>query len=400
MRFFVFSTSIIVALGICFFYLTSMDNNPELLIGHATDGHHQIINECSACHTTAFPTADDIQDSCTNCHAEEVAPDIDTHPMRVFNDPRAFEQLEKINAKQCITCHGEHNLDESREMGVKLQEDMCVACHEEILADVSSHSNFEFTSCSDAGCHNYHNNTALKESYLEKHLYEPDLLIEKDVIEFINSISSSDTTSELTLDPLNSDHSDLNLASCDQCHVKNSDVINDTLTSPANCENCHSNQTNEFTKGKHGMSFGSKPISQARLKMDSRKDHDNVSCNSCHIPHKASIKVDTNTCLSCHDDEHSNNFNNSKHSKITIEGVPMTCSTCHLPQLAKHTNHNQSRNLRPIENMVRTVCSDCHGLQFVLDSLSNESVLNSNFSIKPTNHVESLDMVIKKSSKR
>jgi len=53
--------------------------------------------------------------------------------------------------------------------------------------------------------------------------------------------------------------------------------------------------------------------------------------------------------------------------------------------------HNQNLNLQPNERMLRTVCMDCHGLEFAIDSLADENLINNNFQGRPSRHIESMD---------
>ena len=45
--------------------------------------------------------------------------------------------------------------------------------------------------------------------------------------------------------------------------------------------------------------------------------------------------------------------------------------------------HNQNDNLRPNEKMVRSVCGNCHGLQFTLDALADPALVERNFKGRP-----------------
>ena len=79
----------------------------------------------------------------------------------------------------------------------------------------------------------------------------------------------------------------------------------------------------------------------------------------------------------------------------------VSCATCHMPRKpVKYgdgeyiiVEHNQNDNLRPNEKMLRSVCMDCHGLGFAIDALADRKLIETNFSDKPSIHVESLDLV-------
>jgi mono/diheme cytochrome c family protein len=53
-------------------------------------------------------------------------------------------------------------------------------------------------------------------------------------------------------------------------------------------------------------------------------------------------------------------------------------------------NHNQNDNLRPGEKMIRSVCSDCHGLQFSLDALADKQLALGNYTGRPEVRVQSI----------
>ena len=61
--------------------------------------------------------------------------------------------------------------------------------------------------------------------------------------------------------------------------------------------------------------------------------------------------------------------------------------------------HNQNDNLRPNEKMIRSVCSACHGLRFSIDSLADPNLIKKNFHGRSTFKIESIDWVLKRSSK-
>lgn len=54
--------------------------------------------------------------------------------------------------------------------------------------------------------------------------------------------------------------------------------------------------------------------------------------------------------------------------------------------------HNQNRNLRPNEKMVRSVCLNCHGLGFSLAALGSPGLVARNFGGRPLGHIRSLRM--------
>ena len=47
-------------------------------------------------------------------------------------------------------------------------------------------------------------------------------------------------------------------------------------------------------------------------------------------------------------------------------------------------NHDNTANLRPNEKMIKNVCTDCHGLQFSMNAMTDPLLIKSNFSSPPT----------------
>jgi hypothetical protein len=144
-----------------------------LLPGTTTAGHYQIELTCSSCHT---PFGGVSNDACLTCHGEELTAADDSHPRSKFTDPRNASLVAKLDARQCVTCHREHAPQMTRPMGVTLPDDYCWTCHADVGRDRPSHAGMTFDSCASAGCHNYHDNTALYEDFLVSHATAPDLL--------------------------------------------------------------------------------------------------------------------------------------------------------------------------------------------------------------------------------
>ena len=68
---------------------------------------------------------------------------------------------------------------------------------------------------------------------------------------------------------------------------------------------------------------------------------------------------------------------------VAVEFDPQTRTIGHL-QATVVVNHNQNANLTPNEKMLRTVCLQCHGLQFSMDALADRNLILSNFSGRPS----------------
>ena len=157
------------------------DDRVLFLPGRTTDGHYQIETDCAACHRTSFGDARPpgvANQACLTCHEKELEEAADAHPVKKFRDPRNAALLESIDARQCVTCHREHDEKLVQPIGVTQPRDYCASCHRTIAEDRPSHRGFAFASCSTSGCHNFHDNRVLHESFLVRHAGEPDLLAE------------------------------------------------------------------------------------------------------------------------------------------------------------------------------------------------------------------------------
>ena len=153
-----------------------------LLAGETTDAHHQIEMACETCHA-APPFADAatavkaMNETCRNCHEDELKAAGDSHPRKLFRGPRMAVFRERIDARLCTACHVEHRPESTRAGAVTIAMDFCAACHAEGDQDVRtarpSHAGLTFDTCASAGCHNYHDNRALYEDFLVMHAGQP-----------------------------------------------------------------------------------------------------------------------------------------------------------------------------------------------------------------------------------
>jgi formate-dependent nitrite reductase cytochrome c552 subunit len=141
--------------------------------------------------------------------------------------------------------------------------------------------------------------------------------------------------------------------------------------------------------------------------------HRELGCTSCHVAHEFDTRqAAVESCLSCHNDPHSLSYKRSRHFQLwqkeskddAAAGSGVSCATCHLPR-ERHgsgddprvvVQHNQNLNLRPNEKMIRSVCLDCHGLAFSLDALADAALVRTNFIGRPSRHVESIDMALRR----
>lgn len=150
-----------------------------LLVGETTGVHHQMEMACESCHTAPFNASEkksnkSMTKACLACHKDELGVSNDSHPVKKFRDPRNVERLEVVNALYCQSCHVEHTPELTRPVAVTLPTDFCVACHEDVGDNRPTHEGVGFDTCASAGCHNYHDNTALYEKFLLKHAEAPD----------------------------------------------------------------------------------------------------------------------------------------------------------------------------------------------------------------------------------
>ena len=399
-----------------------------LLPGETTHGHYQIELACDACHTKFMGVK---QEACTGCHGEELKREKDTHPASKFNDPTNADRLAKLDAQKCITCHREHVPDRTHAMGLSIPTDYCFHCHEDVAEDRPSHQGMKHDSCATAGCHNYHDNKALYENFLYQHCDEADVSESPSVVlrNFLDqwtkresergplSRQDADAPSDLLLkDVMDQWSSTAHAAAgvnCRDCHdLTSEDERTKSWTNKASyetCTECHEKEGESFLLGRHGMRIAQKmsPMrpGMARLEMHADAAHRNLDCSACHPSHRFDTQyAAVQACMSCHNDEHTQNYLDSSHyelwkSEMSGTGGPGTgvsCATCHLPRVRDgdrvHVQHNQNYNLRPNEKMIRSVCMNCHGLEFSLSSLADPSLVQRCFAGPSEVQIDSAQM--------
>lgn len=392
------------------------------LPGQTTSGHYQVELACELCHTTPFASKDEMQAACEGCHAEALKASKDSHPKAKFTDPRNAARTAALDARYCVTCHGEHREAATLEMGLTLPEDFCVHCHAEVGKERPSHAGLAFDTCDDAGCHNFHDNRALYEDFVARRLDQPDLLSPAHVVTrpspalTARALGAADQDAPpahaLTGDALSAWVDDAHARSgvnCSACHGEG-DAFS-IAVGRERCQSCHAEQVAGWELGKHGMrsalGVGPLEVGLARAPMRSDPHASEQSCNACHAAHAydaAHAAVDA--CLGCHADEHSASYASSRHAELyelelAGSGAPgsgVSCATCHMPRSELDdgrvvTQHDQSANLRPNEKMIRTSCIQCHGLGFSLDALADRALIRANFAGRPRRPVETLTMV-------
>ncbi len=318
------------------------------LPGVSSDGHYQLELSCESCHT---PFGGVEQKACVGCHGGELEAGKDSHAESKLADPRNADRLDALDARSCTTCHAEHERERTTRGGVSAPGDLCGVCHGGIAEERPSHAGLEPTSCATSGCHNFHDNRGLYESFLAQHLGEPALL------------PSAPPPPAPPAKAAPAEHDD--------------------------CRGCHEKQAEGFGQGRHGMrhaaGLGLMRAGEARLPMRAEAAERTLDCSTCHDGHGTDLrKAATDACLGCHDDEHSRAFPATSHA-----AGGLTCASCHMPG----GEHNQSANLRPTSKMGRDVCQSCHGLGLVLDARADEALFRKNFDGPPAVHVRSLEMV-------
>ena len=435
------------------YVLLAAEDKSELLIGEATHGHFQIELACSSCHTEAFGGGEILQNACVDCHGDELAQSHDSHPRKKFTDPRNADLLKILDARQCVSCHTEHQAEQTRAMGVTVPDDYCYHCHQDVADHRPSHQGLEYDSCASAGCHNYHDNRALYEDFLVGNAGGPWL---NTVGQLANAngagvagkplssrteISAQDQQRypDITLEWSQSGHAQAGV-DCATCHRPQSSP-QQWIEKPDldTCQSCHGFESESFFLGKHGMKLaagmGAITPEQSSLDFHAEALQQGQGCSSCHtghdmVPQTAAL----DSCLGCHADEHSVNFLSSPHAKLGASVISsetqffsesVTCATCHLPRVLENkpghhvgmenlrkldktnqsdwsqilakkgmkirVDHNQNNNLRPNEKMIRSVCMACHSLEFSIDALADEALIKSNFNGQPGQHVPSVD---------
>ncbi|MFK7893231.1 MAG: cytochrome c3 family protein [Granulosicoccus sp.] len=411
--------------------------------GPLSPGHHQLQDACGTCHTSEFGGDEMLQNACSQCHADERDDDIDSHPISKFEDPRNAARLEKIDATFCVTCHVEHQPAITLKDGLTQPKDICVHCHTDIDEERPSHADMGFETCASSGCHNYHDNRALYTDFLIRHREAEDHLgnpfvtgrdfaeLVHEIMEYpheqypvealdITSMDSPETveaSAEIHAQWQDTAHAAAGV-NCSSCHQPLNEAGESTawVDKPGidGCQSCHGIEVRHFTEGKHGMRLAQnlQPMTpaMARLPMQADAAHEELTCNTCHGAHDFNVvTAAVEACESCHADEHTVAYRESQHYALWLaetqgdapSGSGVSCATCHMPRESKDindwmervvVNHNQNDTLSPNSKMIRPVCLSCHGLEFSINALADESLIDNNFNAYPSVHVDSVDL--------
>ncbi len=211
----------------------------------------------------------------------------------------------------------------------------------------------------------------------------------------------------------------LNDVNCASCHQNSETDAFEANPTHESCQSCHEDAVDTFLLGKHGIRLLEEqtPLTpaMARIPMKHEAFDKQMNCNACHDVHTVNtVQASVDACLTCHNDNHSLNYENSKHAKdvfATLKENPelprpgaeaVTCATCHLPRTAQkkgdgslfvNVNHNNTYTLKPADRMVGDVCMNCHGLEYSYNSIFDEELVEANFDRPPTLSHESFDLM-------
>ena len=406
------------------------EDKTALLPGETSHGHHQIELKCSACHDTepdGMLVSAVSNDACLKCHEIDLDEADDSHPAIKFKKPENLPFLEKIDARRCITCHTEHRPEATAPMGLTVPADYCTYCHQSTIQERETHKGLGFGTCTNSGCHNFHDNRALYERHLALHSLQPPMLPGgkvADVDSLRRYLSENPGTRALTaidadapatvnvsgahIGEWSADAHALAGINCTACHQPDGAPWQDRVAI-STCAKCHGDEHAGFLRGKHGMRLaaGLPPMTpaQARRPMHAEAAHRQLDCTSCHGPHDFDTRrAAFSACIQCHDDDHTRAYRDSPHfaawqrelSGTAPAGTGVSCATCHMPRVddghgGLRVEHNQNANLTPNEKMLRSVCQQCHGLPFAIDALADRALIGRNFTGKPGVHNESCD---------
>ncbi|NEZ56799.1 hypothetical protein D0962_13595 [Leptolyngbyaceae cyanobacterium CCMR0082] len=204
---------------------------------------------------------------------------------------------------------------------------------------------------------------------------------------------------------------DVNCASCHQ-HSETKEFL--AAPNHETCQSCHEQAVDTFLLSKHGVRLleGDSPLTPAMARLPMKHDamDKQMTCNACHDVHSANtVEASVDACLTCHNDNHSLNYQNSRHAELfsASQQLPrpgpgaVSCSTCHLPRVPHgqddsttvKVNHNNTYNLKPQDRMVGDVCMNCHGLEYSYNSIFDPELVEANFDRPPTLEMETFDMM-------
>lgn len=197
---------------------------------------------------------------------------------------------------------------------------------------------------------------------------------------------------------------------CSSCHLNEETNQFIALPTAESCRSCHEDNVDTFLLGKHGIRTleGLSPLTpaMAHLPMKDGVADKQMNCNTCHNVHTVNTyQASVDSCLTCHNDNHSLNYKNSSHAEIfrEIGTLPrpnedsVTCATCHLPRETSGdsilVNHNNTYTLMPRDRMVQEVCMNCHGVEFSFNSIFDDELVEANFARPPNQKLRTFQLV-------
>jgi hypothetical protein len=205
----------------------------------------------------------------------------------------------------------------------------------------------------------------------------------------------------------------LNDVNCSSCH--NDEKTKEFVAKPqTSCRSCHEEAVDTFLLGKHGIRLreGDPALTPAIARLPMREEAHNLqmNCNTCHDVHSVqTVPAAVDSCLTCHADNHSLNYKNSRHAELfeADRSLPrpsensVSCATCHLPRHEKKVgdrqtalvNHNNTYNLLPRDRMVGEVCMNCHGVEYSYNSIFDDKLVEANFDAPPTIELQTFDLM-------
>lgn len=382
------------------------------LPGKTTAGHYLIQEQCTLCHT---PFNGVTNAACLSCHQAELMKGGDSHRSAVFSGPKAV-QLVTMDVRQCALCHKEHRPEITQTGGVTVAPQFCQSCHPRVRETRGTHVDFTFDMC--RGCHNFHDNSATNEKFLERHAHEsPTFLpvpwpraarakpLRRTLTESEQDAPASlATTAEIRREWASSAHARGGV-NCSGCHAApNSQQAPLWVDKPSHqaCAECHREAVDGFLQGQEGMRLAHNlsPLvpGMARLPMHVKASQQGLTCTACHAAHLPDRRAaSVSACLGCHNDSHTLAYAKSSHARLWEQeqqgripaGQGVSCASCHFPRQAGHDHaaatvqHNVSANLRPNQKMLESVCMRCHGVPFSLDALADRPLIERNFVGSP-----------------
>ncbi len=301
------------------------------------------FNRCVNCHTDIhrgkFGT------NCVECHTRNSFKKVKN--LKSFNHSKTNFQL--IGKHKNVTCNKCH----TKGIRAKLKHDNCIDCHKDFHKGEFTKNN-KIADCLE--CHDQHGFTP-SHFTMEKHNLGKFKLVGGHSAIPCNQCHFADNKWKFKFKSNN----------CEECHDnvhKNSlEFDNDII---ANCESCHSLDEWSAINFNHD---------KTKFKLIGK--HQDVSCTKCHfsnekLPHQ--FVVLSESCESCHDDNHNGQFS-AKYNN--------NCSKCHSPVSWAVDNFNHSETRFPLDGEHKNVqCAGCHKeteingkkiIQYKLDDITCKS---------------------------